>query len=424
MRGHAMHPFAAFTCVLCCALLVATQAAADETAQVSQTSPPNDRIEAREFDELSVSVAVPSAEETIDIFGVDLYARNIQPVWIQIRNASNQDLYFTPRGVDSAYYTPFETGNRLPGGIARWLQSQHPVILDNHWPSLVVRAGETLTGYVYSKVDQGTKSFNVDVLGASEPFLMSFFIPVPGLKLDHYEVEFKSLYREDEVRDVDLDELTAYLQELPCCVKDKKGEESGDPLNIAFVGTVKDLYYTFLRAGWDETETIHGNALWKMLKSTLSGSEYRYSPVSALYVFGRPQDVALQKARTSIDERNHLRLWLTPVRLEGKPVWVGQISRDIGVHFTSKTITTHKIDPDVDETRDFLLEDLVYAQGVEKMGYVWGVGRADYDQPRGNLTGDPYFTDGRRLLMWLSGKPMSIDQLELVDLGAKLKIVR
>jgi hypothetical protein len=419
-----MRPFVAIAYALICTLLVATQVAADEAVQVSQTSPPNDRIEIREFDDLSVSVAVPSAEETIEIFGVDLYAKNVQPVWVQIRNASNQDLYFTPRGVDSAYYTPFETGNRLDGGIARWLQGQQPVILDNHWPSLVVRAGESRSGYVYSKVDQGTKSFNVDVLGGSEPFLMSFFIPVPGLKLDHYEVEFKAIYTDDDVRDVGLEELTDYLQELPCCVRDKKGEEYGDPLNIAFVGTVKDLYYTFLRAGWDETETIHGSALWKMLKSTLSGSEYRYSPVSALYVYGRPQDVALQKARTSIDERNHLRLWLTPVRLEGKPVWVGQISRDIGVHFTKKTITTHKIDPDVDETRDFLLEDLVYAQGVEKMGYVWGVGPADYDHPRGNLTGDPYFTDGRRLLMWLSGKPMSIDELELVDLGAKLKLVR
>ena len=63
--------------------------------------------------------------------------------------------------------------------------------------------------------------------------------------------------------------------------------------------------------------------------------------------------MALQRARTSIHERNHLRLWLAPMRFDGKLVWIGQISRDIGVRFTSKTITTHKIDPDVDETRSF-----------------------------------------------------------------------
>ena len=34
-----------------------------------------------------------------------------------------------------------------------------------------------------------------------------------------------------------------------------------------------------------------------------------------------------------------------------KPVWIGQISRDIGVRFTFKTWppVTHKIDPDFDE---------------------------------------------------------------------------
>jgi hypothetical protein len=46
------------------------------------------------------------------------------------------------------------------------------------------------------------------------------------------------------------------------------------------------------------------------------------APVSALYVFGRSQDAALQRARSSINERNHLRIWLTPLRFEGKPVWI------------------------------------------------------------------------------------------------------
>jgi len=142
--------------------------------------------------------------------------------------------------------------------------------------------------------------------------------------------------------------------------------------------------------------------------------------VSALYVFGRAQDVALQRARSSINERNHLRLWLTPMTYQGKPVWVGQISRDIGVRLTWRTITTHKIDPDVDETREFLLEDLAYSEGVLGFGYVGGVGAAPYDAPRQNLTGDPYFTDGRRIVMWLSGSPTSLDEIEVRDLSPYL----
>jgi hypothetical protein len=98
-------------------------------------------------------------------------------------------------------------------------------------------------------------------------------------------------------------------------------------------------------------------------------------------------------------------------------VWIGQISRDIGVHFTWRTITTHKIDPDVDETREFLLEDLAYSQSLEKFGYVGGVGPAPYDKPRGNLTGDPYFTDGQRLVMWIAEEQRSISDIEVMDLS-------
>jgi hypothetical protein len=204
---------------------------------------------------------------------------------------------------------------------------------------------------------------------------------------------------------------------MPCCVTDKKGKNLGDPLNIAVVGDLQDTYYSFVRSGWDETETIYSGSLLQTAKSAISGSEYRYSPVSALYVFGRPQDVAFQKARASIHERNHLRLWMTPLRYEGRPVWIGQISRDIGVRFTTKTVTTHKIDPDVDETREYLLEDLAYSQSLSGFGYVPGVGAAAFEEPRGNLTGDPYFTDGLRIVLFLASEPTDISELTRFELG-------
>jgi hypothetical protein len=43
-------------------------------------------------------------------------------------------------------------------------------------------------------------------------------------------------------------------------------------------------------------------------------------PVSPLNLFGRKQDIALQKARKDIHQRNHLRLWLAPFRVEGEEV--------------------------------------------------------------------------------------------------------
>ena len=97
-------------------------------------------------------------------------------------------------------------------------------------------------------------------------------------------------------------------------------------------------HHAFIRAEWDETETITARSAWKTGLSFLFGGRYRHSPVSALYVFGRRQDAALQKARGTIHERNHLRLWLAPATFQGKPVWLGQISRNIGVRFSKRTI--------------------------------------------------------------------------------------
>jgi hypothetical protein len=60
------------------------------------------------------------------------------------------------------------------------------------------------------------------------------------------------------------------------------------------------------------------------------------APISPLHVFGRQQDVALQKARNTVSLRNHLRLWLAPFRVDGQQVRVGQISRGIGIKLPRK----------------------------------------------------------------------------------------
>ncbi|MGW8368912.1 MAG: LssY C-terminal domain-containing protein [Gammaproteobacteria bacterium] len=391
-------------------------AQARSLAEPDQVEAPNDRLHVQTQGDVRVTTSVPSRDETADTFGTNLYARNIQPVWVRVENIGDTTLLFLPTGLDEAYFTPIETAYRRSRRPLFDVQASRDFY--DSGMALQIDPGNSRSGYVFTRLDEGTKSFNVDVIGTGEQARMSFFVPVPGLKLDHYTVEWESLYAPDEIEDLDLPGLISYLESLPCCVTDKKGKNNGDPLNFALIGELRDAYYSFMRAGWDETETIYGSSLWKTAKSALSGNEYRYSPISALYVFGRAQDVALQKARSSIHERNHLRLWLTPRRFEGKPVWIGQISRDIGVRLTWKTITTHKIDPDVDDAREFLLEDLAYAQSLSGFGYVGGVGRAPIDAPRGNLTGDPYFTDGLRMVLFVSAETVDIDEIEILDLGS------
>jgi hypothetical protein len=97
---------------------------------------------------------------------------------------------------------------------------------------------------------------------------------------------------------------------------------------------------------------------------------------------------------------------MAPEKIAGRRVWVGQVSRDIGVRLTDKAwnLTTHKIGPDVDFDRNYLLQDLLLSGFVERYGYVDGVGAASMEAPRTNLTGDPYFTDGQRLVIVLGSK--------------------
>jgi hypothetical protein len=361
-----------------------------------------------------VTAAVPSAGETRTLFGTALYQRGIQPVWLEIENHRETPVQLLPISVDPDYFTPLEAAF-----ISALAEEQPRARLDYEFFSrsipVRVEPGGQRRGFVFTHVDEGTKGFNVDVVSDSDVFSFTFFIDVPGLRADHHAVDFERLYGPEDVVDLDEKQLIEALEALPCCATDKKGQGQADPLNIVVIGDLEDVFYAFMAAGWDETETIYGGSAWKTFTSFLFGSEYRYSPVSALYVFGRGQDIALQKARENIHERNHLRLWLTPMRHEGKPVLVGQISRDIGVRFTSKTITTHKIDPDVDETREYLLEDLAYAQRIAQFAYVAGVQAAPIDAPRGNLTGDPYFTDGLRLVMWIPDRPMALDEIEVLE---------
>jgi hypothetical protein len=374
--------------------------------------PFRERAISQESDGIRVTAAVPSAKETRALFGSRLYKKGVQPVWIEIENGLDEEVSFLAVGLDPEYYTPIETA--YLGESAKDAESGESVAryFFDSGMSLAIRAGETQSGFVFTPVDEGTKSFNVDVIGASGGHRFSFFVPVPGLKLDHQTIDWDARLASPAAFEItEVDKIIEALESLPCCATDEEGVGQADPLNIVVVGHPDDVYYAFMRAGWDETETINRTSMWKTAASFLTGGEYRYSPVSSLYALGRQQDVAFQKARENIHERNHLRLWMSNARWQGKPVWIGQISRDIGVRFSRRTITTHKIDPDTDETREFLLENLAYAQSISRAGYVNGAVPASMESPRHNLTGDPYFTDGRRIVLWVSPQPIAIPDI-------------
>jgi hypothetical protein len=364
-------------------------------------------------DDVRVTAAVPDKKETRELFGISLYRKRVQPVWIEIENMTDRPLGFLPFSVDADYHTPLEIASLTRSDKKRQEAEQQ---LFQNCVNMWIGPGQTRSGFIFTNADEGTKAFNVDLFNDKRNWAFTFFIQVPGLAVDHYDVDFQAIYPEEEFTNyTDAAAFIAALEALPCCVVDSKGENTGDPLNIVIISEPDDIYYAVIRAGWDETEAVTAASGWKTAASFFTGGAYRYSPVSSLYLFGRRQDVALQRIRENIHERNHFRLWLAPMTYMGRTVWIGQISRDIGVRFTTKTITTHKIDPDVDETREFLVENLGYNQVLDKFAYVSGVGETPIDQPRGNLTGDPWFTDGLRVVLWIASDLTDLDDIEYVD---------
>ena len=376
--------------------------------------------------DVETTVAVPSDRESERVFGVRLARHRLQAVWLEVMNSGAEPLWLDRVQLDPDYYTPLEAANlarfamgtRLVAfGVLGWLflpllplvplkllsaraANQHlsKLFRTVGFPTGVIPPGKKVNGFLFTRLDEGVKRIDVRLLGRSQSLDFPFTIEVPGLMLPHPAEEAGAAKAEQ------LDEaaLQAWLERQPRCTGNARGTVEGDPLNLVIVGDRASVQECL--GAWDETESITLGTAWKTAKAFVLESQYRYSPVSPLYLGGRQQDFALQRARLSLNQRLHLRLWATSVRFGGQPVWIGQVSRDIGVRFTPKTwnLTTHQIDPDVDEARDYVLDDLLLAGRVARLGYVAGVQAAPATAPRHNLTGDPYFTDGLRAVAVLS----------------------
>ncbi|MEJ2514657.1 MAG: LssY C-terminal domain-containing protein [Gammaproteobacteria bacterium] len=366
--------------------------------------------------DVRVSVSALSPEESLAVYDFPLAEKGIQPVWIQVENREDRGYFLLFPGVDPGFFPPSEAAEAFASF------EEQPAV-ERGFRSLAftnpIPPGRTVSGFVLTSLDEGVKAIQVDLWSSGQVKDFSFVVPVPGFAADYVArgVFDQQRYEPEEiVHYEDPDAFRTALEELPCCVTNKDGDRDGDPLNLVVIGGLNDAFPAMVRRGWRPTEQTWSGSVMRMIQSALANERYPYAPVSSLYLFGRPQDLALQRARDNIHQRNHLRLWLSPMRFRDRPVWVGQISRDIGSRLTihSPTLTTHKIDPDVDEARTALVEDMAYSQNLAAFGLVSGVGEAPRHAPRENLTTDPYFTDGLRAVLVFDEKPHSLAEIDFL----------
>ena len=371
---------------------------------------------------ITAKVVVLTAEEAKAAFDCKLYKKKIQPVWIEITNDTEEEMLFMPRSVDPDYFAPLEVAQKTSWTWSKKANHEKKWFYYEHQMPFLIPPGETVSGFVFANRSLGVRWVLVEVFSKSHAVYVEFITEIPGFKADYHKHGEGDLWEEfypgQEIIDITEEEdLKKWVEEQPATVTNADGSKTGDPLNLVIIGEPDAVWPAFLRSGWDPTAAMGAGSAVKTGVFGIFGGAYRYSPISNLYVYGRAQDVALQKVRSNIHYRNHLRLWLAPVTVQGMPVFIGQISRDIGSRFTtkSKTLTTHRIDPNVDETRASLVQDFIHAQALKAFARTGGVGFVSPDDPRGNLTGDPWFTDGYRAIMLLSDDPVSKTEIDWFD---------
>ncbi|MDR5752195.1 MULTISPECIES: LssY C-terminal domain-containing protein [unclassified Caballeronia] len=345
--------------------------------------------------DVQVSAAVLSSADSQRMLGADINKNNMQPVWIEVQNRTLQPLWLLHSGTDPDYFSPLEVA---------W--SMHTLLgfatnanIDNHLNKLgfknPVPPGETRAGIVFTNPDRDPKLLNIDLFGSRTLVPFSLFVSVPDDTPDSRLALTLYQYPDTEVTDYhDLASLRAALERLPCCATDPHATTGADPLNVVVVGNLGDIGAALVRRSY---------------RRNLRESDLDQ------WAFGRRPDVVLRREAQTGTPATSIRAWLTPIRFNGEVVYVAQVGRPVGGRFARNGSTSDVLHGDVDEARNFIVQDMMYSGGLDKLGFVNGVGPAPRAHPRTTLNGALYHTDGLRAVMFFATRPLSFTNVDILD---------
>jgi hypothetical protein len=192
-------------------------------------------------------------------------------------------------------------------------------------------------------------------------------------------------------------QLAEMMDYLPPRVFDGEGRE-GDMLNLVFVAQQEDLQVAFQRAGWVTTDKWRPSFVWHLMQHRTKDA---LLPMARFYLFGRVQDYsyALPDPDAIVSRRHHLRIWKTGYTVDGTPIWAGAATHDVAIEIAKGGhLINHRIDPAVDDERDFIGADLTDNSSVSRQEYLQGVSPVFQAQ---TASGEDYHSDSRILLLAL-----------------------
>jgi hypothetical protein len=190
------------------------------------------------------------------------------------------------------------------------------------------------------------------------------------------------------------------LQSLPRRVNDEF-KNLGDMVNFVLIGSEKQVQDALTAANWHVADTSTPDSVAKAILMATQKEDYLQMPMSQLYLFGRIQDFGYEMAEpyAMVASRHHFRVWKSTATYNGKLIWAGAGTHDIGFEKDQRNgKVTHKIDPAVDGERGNIGESLEQAGQVRMMTYFTP---SDPVQESKNATGGGFHSDGRVLVIFL-----------------------
>ncbi|HEX5069718.1 MAG TPA: LssY C-terminal domain-containing protein [Vicinamibacterales bacterium] len=198
-------------------------------------------------------------------------------------------------------------------------------------------------------------------------------------------------------------ELTALVNGQPLHSLTPDDASPSDVTNLLFVGPLDWLQGAFSAAGWVTAEAIGATSSAKTFLATIAGEGYAEAPVSVQHINGRSPDAVFQKQLNTFAERHHVRIWQTDKTFADQQVWIAAATHDNAIVAAKDVkLFTHSIDPDIDEERLKIVDDLSFAGAVASHTLV---PRPKAPRESENSTGITVRTDGKMAVIVLQKAP-------------------
>ena len=169
-----------------------------------------------------------------------------------------------------------------------------------------------------------------------------------------------------------------------------------EPINFIFIAkSNNDLLNIFKKSWWDRADQLWRTSIKKMWIALINKTDYYTAPITPLYWNKKIQNFWFQKPTDdeNLKFRHHIRIWKTNYKILNNYIYFWCWIFDDWL----KWWITHKIDPNLDKEREYILGDFKSTWIIKKITklkleewFMWN-----------NFSWDSFFTDGYTYLIKL-----------------------